>query len=65
MWVSEIVGNEAYLCTSITWKLYGIKFTCVYHLVVMDVVAVVTAELFTVNCNVMIFLILTDGEILN
>jgi hypothetical protein len=44
---------------------YGIKFTCVYHLVVMDVVAVVTAELFTVSCNVMIFLILTDGEILN
>jgi len=31
----------------------------------MDVVAVVTAELFTVSCNVMIFFILTDGEILN
>jgi len=49
----------------LAWKLYGIKFTCVYHLVVMDVVTVVTAELFTVSCNVMIFLILTDGEILN
>lgn len=61
----KFVGNEAYLCTSITRKLYGIKFTCVYHLVVMDVVAVVTAELFSVSCNVMIFFIFTDGEILN
>jgi hypothetical protein len=61
----KFVGNKAYLYTSNIWKLYGIKFTCVYHLVVMDVVAVVAAELFTVSCNVMIFFILTDGEILN
>lgn len=39
-------------------------FNCVYHLVVMDIVVMVIEELFTDICNVMIFLVLTDAEIL-
>lgn len=60
----NFVGNKANLCTSIAWKLYVILFTCVYHLVVRDMVVVVTEELFTYSCNIMIFLVVTDGEIL-